>query len=459
LARYTLLARLLGPEQLGLAATLILTAQFFDSISDAGGDRFLIQSRDGEEPAVQKLVQLLSVGRGVFIASALILFAHPIAAFYEAPPLAFGLVLLALSPFIVGFTHMDMRRAQRQNDFRSEGLSLIVAESISLVVTAIAAYVTRDFTAAVYGLITRSALLVVVSHLRANRRYGLAFSRTYAEQLSRFALPLLANGLLLFIGGQSDRVLIGNSLGMAELGHYSAILLLILYPSAMVQRYLTGTHLPVLSASRDDRQGQDKADNALGGQSLLLAVSMAVGFALVAPPLIVLLYGPRFAAPGLLVALIGILQCARFIRIWPTTIALAMGRSGIVLTNNVARLAGLPLAMGAITLGYSLPGVVGGFIVGELLALATAMTMVNYARKRGPFRDASRFMLFVAASVCAVGWAAVIGQFTLLGLGLISAASLGLIVWVIQQERATIVQAFQLGMRVANNLRLKLQRP
>ena len=50
LGRYTLLARLLGPEQLGLAATLILTQQFFESLSDSGADRFSIQDKDGDTP-------------------------------------------------------------------------------------------------------------------------------------------------------------------------------------------------------------------------------------------------------------------------------------------------------------------------------------------------------------------------------------------------------------------------
>ena len=59
LLRYILLARLLGPEQLGLAVALILTAQFFESVTDSGGDRFLVQDAQGDDPAVQRLVHLV----------------------------------------------------------------------------------------------------------------------------------------------------------------------------------------------------------------------------------------------------------------------------------------------------------------------------------------------------------------------------------------------------------------
>jgi O-antigen/teichoic acid export membrane protein len=81
LARYTLLARLLGPEQLGIAVALILTAQFFESVTDSGSDRFLVQDRHGDEAEVQRLAHLVWLGRGILIASALVVLAASIFAF------------------------------------------------------------------------------------------------------------------------------------------------------------------------------------------------------------------------------------------------------------------------------------------------------------------------------------------------------------------------------------------
>ena len=54
LLRYVLLARILGPEQLGLAAILILTGQFFDFISDVAADRFLILDKQGDLKTFKK---------------------------------------------------------------------------------------------------------------------------------------------------------------------------------------------------------------------------------------------------------------------------------------------------------------------------------------------------------------------------------------------------------------------
>ena len=68
LVRYVVLARLLGPRELGLAAALTVTGSFFEMVTDTGSDRFLIQDPDGDLPAVQRMVQLVYVLRAVAIA-------------------------------------------------------------------------------------------------------------------------------------------------------------------------------------------------------------------------------------------------------------------------------------------------------------------------------------------------------------------------------------------------------
>jgi O-antigen/teichoic acid export membrane protein len=441
LARYTVLARILGPEQLGLAATLILTSQFFEAISDSGSDRFLIQDRDGDTPAVQKFVQLVFLVRGTLMALGLLVFAQPIAAFCKTPALAPGLMGLAISPLIFGFLHLDMRRAQRHHDFRSEGLGLMVGESLGLLVTIIAACLRPDFTATIYGLVARSLSMVAVSHWRAHRPYQVGFSREHASRLTHFAAPLMLNGLLLFLGSQGDRLVVGSRLGLAALGHYSAVLLLIFYPSAMIMRYQAAIHLPRIAAERDRSTHREVAADALAGQTLVLGLLMMAGFALVAPTMVVVLYGGKFAQSQLVICLIGILQTGRFVRLWPNTVALAMGRSGIVLANNIARLIGLPCAIGgAMTVG-GLVGITAGLIGGEMVALVSAILLINLADGEPAWRNFDRIALFLLSGTLVLGLTFTFMHPTLIRLLSLSLATVGLVAWVGLRERATISTA------------------
>jgi hypothetical protein len=156
---------------------------------------FLVQDKKGDEPAVQRLVHLVWLVRGLVIAAALAVLAVPLARFYGEPALVGGFLILSLSPLIAGLAHLDYRRLQRGSDFRGESRVLFLSEVASLLATAAAIWMVRDFTAVLYGLITRSAVIVLVSHLTAERRYGAGFAAEHSGRLAAFGWPLMLNGL------------------------------------------------------------------------------------------------------------------------------------------------------------------------------------------------------------------------------------------------------------------------
>lgn len=451
LFRYTLLARILGPQQLGLVATLILVANFFEMVSDTGSDRFLVQDREGEDPAVQNLVQLVFLSRGLFMGLGLAIVAWPVAQFYHAPALFAGLAILGLSPLLRGAMHLDTRRFQRRNDFRAEGVGILISEILSLGATVVAAYLTRDYTAILYGLILRSALVAIISHILSERPYRLAYSSTIARRLRAFSGPLIANGFLMFVAGQSDRLMVSGLVSLTALGQYSAILLLVLYPTAALTRYVTGIHLPLVAADPLSTS-RDAAPDKLAGTALLLSLATAAGFAVVGPLAVRVLYGVKFSEAPLLIAMIGVLTTGRLMRVWPTTLAIGLGQSHIVMANNLARMLGIPAAFAFVGLLGGVAGVVTGFIVGELAALITAVVMLNRGRGLAWTHDFDRVAAFVIACAVIIGLTGAVQYHWLAGAVLLIPAALTT-VWVAKREQ----QSIDGGLRIARRL-LRIKR-
>src|SRR6202012_4809536 len=110
------------------------------------------------------------------------------------------------------------------------------------------------------------------------------------------------------------------------------------------------------------------------------------GFAVVEPLAIPGFFGGRFAQSYLLVGMVGCLQTARFLITWPATIALATGRSTTVLYGNVSQAPAFAGAWTGSVLLNSLVGLVGGFVLGELLAITVAVGLVNRNLGRPFFR-------------------------------------------------------------------------
>jgi O-antigen/teichoic acid export membrane protein len=448
LLRYVVLAHLLGPTQLGLVTTLVVTAAFFDQVSDTGGDRFIIQDRHGGEPEVQKLVQTTYVLRGMLTGLLLVAVSIPVSMFYRQPELVIGLCFLGLSPFITGFVHMDTRRTQRWMNYTPEAISSIVGDLTGFAAVLIAAWATRYYTAIIFGLVTRATFTVITSHILSKRRYVLGWSRAHALRMATFSGPLLLNGVMLFIGSQTDRVIVGNQLGVTSLGLYSAVLLLVFYPSALLIRSLFALYIPQAAAARDDKAGLQQVSKRLGGLNVVLAICMAAGFAVVAPLLVPVLYGERFRQTWLLIGLIGILQATRFLITWPTTIALAMGRSRSVLAANTTRLCVIPGAFLGLRFIGGLEGVLAGFICGELASIVVSLVLLNRILQRRALSGFDRLGLFVLVATAIIMWNLYFPAASTLTLVLLSVGSLLLAAVVVRREWGTL----QEGRALLNTL-------
>jgi O-antigen/teichoic acid export membrane protein len=421
-----------------MAALIVLTGQFFDSLTDTGNDRFLIQDRAGDTEAAFELVELVAVLRGIAMAALIILLAAPVAELARAPQITDALRVFAVVPFITGFTNYDYRAAQRDHEFRPEGLVLVASEIAGLIATVAAALVVRDFTAILYGLAARAAVAVAVSQLIARRRYRLGYDPTLARRLWRFGAPLMVNGLLLFLANQSDRLIVSRMLGLHELGRYSVVLLLVLYPTSMMMRFVAGLFLPMIAGARNDRAAQSKVVDQLGSILLLLAVLICVGFALLAPIVIPIIFGPVYAQSWLIAALVGAMMALRLMNQGPTTEALALGRSDIVMMINFLRLVSIPAALVALALTRNLEAVVAGLIVGELTENLGGVLLVNRAAGWRPARGLDRYAAFVVVAGALILWAATFEAAALWPTGVVFSLVVALVAAVLWRERSSL---------------------
>jgi hypothetical protein len=174
---------------------------------------------------------------------------------------------------------------------------------------------------------------------------------------------------------------------------------------------------------------------------------MSAGFALLGSTAAPLLFGSKFKQATITVCLIGILQTTRFVRLWPNTVALAMGRSVVVLINNVARLVGIPIALAAVFHFHSVVAIVSGLIVGEYVALAMGIAMTNRAADRPALRDFDRFAILALGSVaiilCVYAWRDRTPLYACMAF-VTASATAG---WSLVRENATIVEAASLARR------------
>jgi lipopolysaccharide exporter len=379
LVRNAIIARLLGPDQFGLAVTFLLAHQFLETATDTGLNKYLLQSKTGNKPSVQAVVQLLAATRGAVIAVLIVAIGFPLFKVLGVSSAIAPFLLLAAVSLSMGLLHYDNVRQQRNGVFLNDSLSSLAGEVMSLAACLVALQFTRSYIVVLYALAARSLTIALVSHLMSRRRYVLRYSRDLARAVLNFSWPLLLNGPLLFISSQSDRIFVGAVLGPHDLGLYSAALLLLYLPMGLLTRVLGTIFIPRLSKAYHAGDMTD-VEKEFAGICLTVFLVAVTGFAALGPLVLVLVYGPAYAQGSLPVTLIGLTQAMRFLRTWPTGVALSIGRTGNLLLSTSVRLIALPLGLIGILLVEGFVGLAIGLLLGEAIALLVSVVALNMRR-------------------------------------------------------------------------------
>lgn len=386
LLRNIIVARLVSPEDFGIAALFVMTISLLEMISNLAIDTLLIQSPQGENKRFQQTSQLMTAVRGCGIAVILFLFASPVAGIFNIPEATWAFRLLAVVPLIRGLAHQDMARLQRQLNYKPLLMADIISQLVSFLFAWPLAAWLGNYSAILYLIIIQVLVRTIISHVMAERSYAWGWEPLHARQIMTFGWPLLINGILLFLIWQGDRFIIGaadnffsrETYSKTLLGYYSAAFVL---SSAIVDAILSvlvPLMLPLLSnVQGDPAQFQKRYRFCI---HFFTSISSIIGifFILMGSWLMVQVYGNQYDTAGALMIWLGAMQSIRVLRTAPTTISLAKGDSRNPTISNFFRALSFVLAFTFAARGMDILWIAASGLVGELLAILPSIVMLKY---------------------------------------------------------------------------------
>ena len=381
LVRNLLLARLLGAEDMGLAALVALGLRLVEMAGALGLDRFLVQLPAGHAGRAQGTLHGAALLVGAVLATVLAL-AGPALAPGFAPALDPALLIPAAAILLVrGALHLDYRRQQRHGDFRAafwvEGVPALLS------CLALPALTVTGPGALVWALLLQAVLAAVFSHLCASRPWRPTLDTATLGAAVRYGAPLALNGMVMFAVLQGDRVLVAAELPAAELARFIVIGQCALLPVLAATRVVLATELPRLARLRADGPALRIRLRDDLHHVTLAAGAGATAFAVFAPPLVQLLFGDDFRPTPGLAAAFAVAAGLRLIRAVPNVALMALGRTRTLLLAGLPRLAAVAcvavlLATGALVADAgALEAVVLAGAAGELASLLLALACLR----------------------------------------------------------------------------------
>jgi O-antigen/teichoic acid export membrane protein len=344
LVRNIIIARLISVEDFGIASTFAVTMALIEMMTYIGAHQMIVQDRDGNDPAMQAGLQGFQVLRGVFAGLAMLLIAGPYARFLGIPEVIWAYQMIALIPVMNGFTHFDLHRLKRRMRFGPQIMASTVPAAVSVVAAWPLAAVFGDYRVMLYAILLQQAVIVLVSHLVAERPYALSFRRDLFSRVLGFGWPLLINNALLFAVMNGEKLIVGRELGMAALAIFSLAFSFTQTPTSVLGGSAQSFFLPQLSAAQDRPRLFGRLAQATLQSSLLIGISVAVGMSLVGPPLVSLLFGDKYNALLPILVWLAIVQAGRVFKAGPAVVAMARGQTGNAMMANMFRVVSLPLS-------------------------------------------------------------------------------------------------------------------
>jgi O-antigen/teichoic acid export membrane protein len=299
------LARLLTPEDFGLIAMLVVFTGIGALLIDSGFGTALIQrqlSSDDDETTVF----LFTTCASIVVAGVLWVAAPAIADFYKQP------TLVSLTRFLASVLPLgavgavpDALLTMKLN-FKDRTKAEVVASLCSGAVAVILAW--RGLGAwslawqAVISIGLRAALLWLYSGWRPRGR----FSWASFQGLFGFGSYMLLSGLLDALSTRLQSLLIGKLFDSRALGYYTLAQNTQQAPASFMGSVLGRVGLPVFATVADQRQKLLGALRLSLRIATFLFVPCMLGMAVVAKPLVILLYGSRWTPAAPILAILAV---------------------------------------------------------------------------------------------------------------------------------------------------------
>lgn len=460
LARLVILARLLSPDDFGLAGIAVIALSTLDTLTSTGFDTALIQKKEDIRPYLDT-AWTVGVVRG-FVVFALVLAAAPWAAAFFRTPEATPLVrLIALSILARSFTSIGVVSFRKDLEFGKQFAWQFAGRLADFAVAIVAGFVLRNAWALVAAFLAGDAVRLVLSYLLHPYRPRFALDRPRVRELFGFGKWVMGIGALVFLLTQIDNAAVGRFVSPMPmmLGFYQLARRIANVPATEIAHTLANVTFPAYSKLQEATSKLREAYLMTLELTSLVALPIASAIAVLAPEITVGFFGEKWLPAAPAVRILAAWGAIGALASTAEPVLIAVGRPRTLTKYqaiNLVVLAGLlaPFTLKWDIRGASLAMVLAAagpcFLVSRQVARITACGAAGVARIVA--------VPMVAAAVAGAGVAAlkssdVVAALSVaarlsLGLGVFAAVYAGLAWWLGRRLE------YRIGTLVAEVLRL-----
>lgn len=361
------IARIIGPESVGLIGMLTIFILLAESVVNNGFSQALIQrSREltDNDSSTIFYVNLLW-GAGIY---ALFYYCAPfIGGFYKQPLLvdvsrALFLIILINSLAVVARAKLTI-----DIDFKSQAIVSVFSTIFSSIIGIYLTLNSYDYWALVWLMISRACFNTLGLWFFCKWMPKFIFSAASFKLLFGFGSNLMLAGIIATFVNNLYVILIGRYFSAAHVGYFTQASNLSNYLSGFIGSTLQSVTYPIMTSIKEDRKRLVSIYTKLISITMLVSFPLLVGFAAVSKDFVLLFLGEEWLSTVPILIALCFARAITPISSINMNILNAIGRSDLFLRVDLSK---LPLTLGAlfIALPYGVEGVAWAMVCTSFLS-------------------------------------------------------------------------------------------
>ena len=286
------LARLLTPEDFGVAAMGTIAIGFLTRFTEFGTAQYLIRAKEIDD-AHCHTAWTLDIIQGVLIAIALVALAVPATHYFREPRVEDVMYVLAVAALITGLQNIGPTLARRDLQFAVDFRFNVYKSVLVFFTTLTFAVVLRNYWALVIGYVTGTAAGVVLSYAMFPDRPR--WSLTRAAEYIRFAINIFPMRVGIALQRQLALLIVGGLGNTTGIGAFSvAGNLATMFTHEIVIPMGRGLY-PNFTRLANEPKRLSEIFTSVLALVTLVCIPFGVGLSSVATDVVALILGPKWS--------------------------------------------------------------------------------------------------------------------------------------------------------------------
>lgn len=351
------LARLLSPEAFGTVAMATVVISIGAIFQDVGLGYAVIHRSEIHEDDLSTIFWV-NAGAGLILAAIVFAGAPLVAGFYGQPVVAPVLRVLSFWFLVGALLPTQVTILTRNLEFRAlavRQMGGVFAGGAVGIWMAIAGFGIWSLVGQTLAITASHVLIVwLASQWRPSLRFDFARLRLFWG----YGIRVTGTQLVKNLARSSDRLLVGKYLGSGPLGYYQIAANWMMFPQIIINEIVGRVAFPTLARRQDDLQKVRHGFLVTTRIIAILILPMMAGVIVIAPELISVIYGPKWATSIVLIQFLAVVGARQGVLVMTGPVFQALGRVDFQLKWEMFSL-GSMIAAVAVGLPFGLAAVAG----------------------------------------------------------------------------------------------------